>query len=211
MLKQISKELKKHAPFTIFGAITGIVIMILFQEMPSKLSYNIFYILHPIHVVLSALVTTSMYELHECGRISGKCIRGKCNLWILLAIGYIGSVGIATLSDSLIPYIGEVLLDLPNRGIHLGFIERWWLVNPLAIIGIAIAYFRPTTKIPHLGHVLLSTWASLFHIIMALKQELTWFYSLVIFFFLFLAVWIPCCVSDIVFPLLFVKKKQKEL
>ena len=26
------------------------------------------------------------------------------------------------------------------------------------------------------------------------------------FFFLFLAVWVPCCVSDIVFPLLFKRK-----
>jgi hypothetical protein len=64
--KQISKELKIHAPFTIFGAITGIIVMLFFQNRPARLSYNIFYTLHPIHVVLSALVTASMYELHEC-------------------------------------------------------------------------------------------------------------------------------------------------
>jgi hypothetical protein len=29
-----------------------------------------------------------------------------------------------------------------------------------------------------------------------------------IFLFLFLAVWVPCCVSDIVYPLLFVRGKQ---
>jgi len=61
VFKQISKELKTHAPFTIFGAITGIIIIAVFQKLPSGLSYNIFYILHPIHVVLSALVTASMY------------------------------------------------------------------------------------------------------------------------------------------------------
>ena len=209
MFKQISKELKVHTPFTLFGAITGVVIMILFGKMPSKLSYNIFYIVHPMHVVLSALVTASMYKLHKCERISGRCIRGKCNLWMLLVIGYIGSIGIATISDSLIPYLGEVLLGMPNRGIHIGFIEKWWLVNPLAIIGIAIAYFRPTTKFPHAGHVLLSTWASLFHIIMASGQTLNWFLYCGVFLFLFFAVWIPCCVSDIVFPLLLVKKAGK--
>ena len=126
MYKQISNELKIHTPFTIFGAITGIVIIAFFQKLPSNLSFNIFYILHPIHVVLSALVTASMYELHTCERIRGKCIRGKCNLWILLIIGYIGSIGIATISDSLIPYLGEVLLNMPNRGLHIGFIEKWW-------------------------------------------------------------------------------------
>lgn len=207
MFKHITKELKRHAPFTGFGAITGIIIMFLFYRLPSRVSYNIFYVLHPIHVVLSALVTTSMYKLHRCGRV-----RGKCNLWILLIIGYVGSIGIATISDSIIPYLGEALLHLPNKEIHIGFIEKWWLVNPLAIIGIAIAYFRPSTKFPHAGHVLVSTWASLFHIIMALGGAINWTLVIVIvtFLFLFLAVWIPCCVSDIVFPLLFVKQSMLE-
>ena len=202
--KQISKELKIHANFTLFGAITGIIIMVLFHKIPAKAAYNIFYVLHPIHVVLSALVTASIYELHTCGR--GPHRKGECNLWILFVIGYVGAVGIATISDSLIPYFGETLLDMPNRGIHLGFIEKWWLVNPLALLGVAIAYFRPRTKFPHAGHVLLSTWASLFHIIMAVGETLNWLSYIAIFLFLFLAVWIPCCVSDIVFPLLFVKK-----
>ena len=151
------------------------------------------------HVVLSALVTASMYKLHKYKR--GK---SRPNLLVLLIIGCLGSIGIATLSDSIIPYFAEVMLKMPKRGIHIGFIEKWWLVNPLALLGIAIAYFRPTTKFPHAGHVLLSTWASLFHIIMALGHTLNWFSYIAVFLFLFLAVWIPCCVSDIVFPLLFV-------
>lgn len=207
--KQILKELKIHAPFTVFGAITGIIIMLFFQNSPSNLSYNIFYILHPMHVVLSALVTASMYELHECERISAKCLKGKCNFLVLLIIGYLGSIGIATISDSIIPYLGEVMLKMPNRGAHIGFIEKWWLVNPLAIAGVVIAYFRPTTKFPHAGHVLLSTWASLFHIIMAIGKSLHWLAYIAIFLFLFLAVLIPCCLSDIVFPLLFVKESKE--
>ena len=209
MFKQVTKELKIHAPFTIFGAITGIIIMAFFKKMPSNISYNIFYILHPIHVVLSALVTASMYELHTCKRINGKCIKGKCNLWVLLIIGYVGSIGIATISDSVLPYLGEVILKMPNRGIHIGFIEKWWLVNPLAAIGALIACFRPATKFPHAGHVLLSTWASLFHIMMASGGEvLHWAVYVAILLFLFFAVWIPCCASDIIFPLLFTGGKK---
>lgn len=203
MWKKVSKELKHHAPFTIFGALTGIIIMFFFQELPSDLSYNIFYVLHPLHVVLSALVTTSLYGMYKCGKI-----RGKCSVWSLLLIGYFGAIGIAALSDSVIPFLGETLLGLPNREIHLGFIEKWWLVNPLAILGVAIAYFRPQTKFPHAGHVLFSTWASLFHIIMALGEGLSCYLYIFIFFFLFLAVWLPCCISDIIFPLLFVGKKE---
>ena len=206
MSKQILKQLKDHAPFTLFGAITGIIVMYFSHELSPKVSYSIFYTLHPIHVLLSALVTASMYEINKCGYM-----KGKCNLWILLMIGYIGSIGIATTSDSLIPYLGEVLLHMPNRGIHIGFIEKWWLVNPLAIAGVVIAYFWPKTKFPHAGHVLLSTWTSLFHIIMAKGETLSVLSYVTIFLFLFLAVWIPCCVSDIVFPLLFIKEPNNRM
>jgi hypothetical protein len=199
--REILEELKGHAPFTLLGAFTGAVFVYLFYKMPAGTAFRIFYVLHPTHVVLSALVTASMYELHEKG--PGR----RPSLFKLLVIGYIGSIGIATLSDSIIPYLGEVLLSLPNREIHIGFIEKWWLVNPLAFLGIAIAYFRPATKFPHAGHVLLSTWASLFHIIMALGEGMTLSLLFFILVFLFLSVWVPCCFSDIVFPLLFVKEK----
>jgi len=205
MIDDIYKELRHHAPFTIFGAISGVIIMLLLKDLPQKLSYNAFYVFHPIHVLLSALATASMYEFHKC-RIDRK----KCNVFVLLLIGYFGSIGIATLSDSLIPYFGEALLNMPRRHVHIGFIEEWWLVNPLAIVGIAIAYFRPNTKFSHYGHVLLSTWASLFHVLMAGALSLGWLAYVTVFVFLFLAVWLPCCISDIVFPLLFVKNKNNS-
>lgn len=198
MFRYITKELRNHAPFTIFGAITGIVMMIALYNTPFHISYSVFYVLHPLHVFLSALVTSAMYELHTSD---------KRKLWFVIPIGYVGSVGIATISDSVIPYLGEVLLNLPNRGIHLGFIEKCWLVNPSALLGIALACFRPTTKFPHAAHVLISTWASLFHIIMATPGRMNLLLVVLAFLFLFFAVWLPCCFSDIVFPLLFVKKK----
>ena len=201
MLRRIANELREHAPFTTLGAATGVIVMAIIvfgNVLPQvyRVSYPIFYILHPAHVVLSALVTTAMYKKYGNGKI-----------WMAIPIGYFGAIGIATLSDSVIPYLGEILLSLPNKGIHVGFIEEWWIVNPAALIGIAIGYWRPTTKVPHSGHVLISTWASLFHIIMALGETVNWITFLTIFFFLFLGVWIPCCTSDIMFPLLFVRKK----
>ena len=197
MSRRIADELKEHAPFTALGAVTGIIIMVVvvWVNVTPEVSSNIFYILHPVHVLLSALVTTAVYMKYRKGKV-----------WEVILIGYIGAVGIATVSDSLIPYLGEVILELPNRGAHVGFIEKWWLVNPLALIGVAIGYLRPTTKLPHWGHVLISTWASSFHVVMALGGTVSWITGLVIFLFLFFAVWIPCCLSDIVFPLLFVRK-----
>ncbi|MBN1823028.1 MAG: hypothetical protein JW803_01775 [Endomicrobiales bacterium] len=184
--------------------------MMLCQKLSATVSYNVFYVFHPVHVFMSALVTSSMYGLHQCGKIGGRCFMGKCNLWLLLLVGYTGSVGIATLSDSLIPYLGEVMLDMPNRGAHIGFIEKWWLVNPLAVLGIAVACWKPSTKVPHFAHVLLSTWASLFHIMMAVGGRLDFLSYALVFIFLFIAVWLPCCVSDIVFPMLFIRSGRAE-
>ena len=141
-IKRILFELYHHIPFTFLGAFTGILIAIPSSHFSYETSYRIFYILHPLHVVFSALVTASIYKLHNPKKF-----------WMFIIVGYVGSIGVATLSDSIIPYLGETLLEMPNRDIHIGFIEKWWLINPLALIGIAIAYFRPATKIPHSGHV----------------------------------------------------------
>lgn len=199
ILKTTCSELKSHAPFTLAGTLTGIALMaiLLYSDVPRSVSASLFGTLHPFHVFLSAIVTTGIYRLH-----------GKRKILPLLLIGYLGSVGIGSLSDCIIPWVGEILLDLPNRGLHLGFIEKWWLVNPLALAGIAFAYRWPSTRFPHAGHVLLSTLASLFHITMAMGSDTDYLTMGIIALFLFLAVWLPCCTSDILFPLLFQTKDR---
>jgi len=196
MIRRIAIELAGHIPFTASGAITGIIVMviIIFGNVPPRISQTTFYTLHPLHVLLSALVTTAMYKKYSKGKI-----------WAAILIGYSGSIGIATISDAIIPYLGGILPGV-RMEFHLPFIEKWWLVNPLALIGITIGYLRPTTKFPHFGHVLLSTWASLFYF--TAFGIANWIPLLpFVFLFLFLAVWLPCCISDIVFPLLFIKKE----
>jgi hypothetical protein len=206
-LKQIAHELLEHAPFTAMGAVAGIIVMVIihFASAPWEISQALFYTLHPLHVVLSALVTASMYRMHH--------VRSK--LWVTIVIGYTGSVGIATLSDIIIPYVGGDILNIPWE-FELPFIEtsnmpfigipKWIIINAAAVIGMAIACWKPTTKFPHMGHVLLSTWASLFSFITFGVAD--WMPLLpYIFLFLFLSVWLPCCVSDIAYPLLWVREE----
>lgn len=195
MLRRIVNELREHVLFTALGAVTGIIIMVIIvlANVPAVISQNIFYTLHPLHVAFSALATTAMYKKYSNGSV-----------WKAILIGYFGSIGIATLSDAIIPYLGGVWLNIEIE-FEVPFIEKWWLINPAALIGIAIGYWRPTTKFPHTGHVLLSTWASLFYF--TAFGIASWIPLLhFIFLFLFLAVWLPCCISDIVFPLLFIRK-----
>ena len=195
--KRITGELKHHIPFTILGALSGIVIMVIvvLGDIPSQISHTVFYTLHPLHVLLSALVTTAMYIRYK-----------KAKFWTAVLIGWTGSIGIATISDAIIPHLGRALLNIKIE-FHLPFVEEWW-INLLALAGIAIGYIKQTTKIPHFGHVLLSTWASLFYFMAFGVAD--WIPLLpFIFLFLFLAVWVPCCTSDIVYPLLFIRKKPK--
>lgn len=224
----IGSELEHHAPFTLFGAATGIVAMLLFSGAGQSVNHRLFQVFHPTHVILSAIVTASLFKFYE----------KRPSVLKFVIVGYLGSVGIATLSDSIIPYFGESILGVavprhahgdeqtgaahdhvtPTQDtaskevgvairplLHLGFIEDWYVVNPAAILGIFIAYFWPRTKFPHAAHVLISTWASSFHVLMNTQGELTALMLLGAFAVLFVAVWLPCCVSDIVFPLLFVR------
>jgi len=245
-LARILQELKNHAPFTLFGAATGLICMFLFKNIGPDINHRLFQVFHPGHVVLSAIVTASLYKLYE----------GKAGIMRILLVGYIGSIGVATLSDCVLPFFGESILgvaipvhsDLHEHDegpvhnhqeeqdvnspaepvhheqdaesemgdkapsirarLHLGFIEDWYLVNPAALLGILIAYFRPRTRFPHAGHVLISTWASSFHVLMNTHRELSTVMFLWIFVILFIAVWLPCCISDIVFPLLFVNSER---
>ncbi len=195
MGKRIAHELKEHIPFTALGAVTGIIIMVIvvLGDVPSHISQTAFYVSHPLHVLLSALVTTAMYLRYKKGRF-----------WVAVLIGWTGSIGIVTISDAIIPYLSGTLLHAQME-FHVPFIEEWW-INFLALGGIAIGYWRQTTKIPHFGHVLLSTWASLFYFTAFGIAD--WIPLLpYVFLFLFLSVWIPCCLSDIVYPLLFLRKE----
>ena len=132
--KHILAELKGHLPFTLFGAGLGIVFMLIFKNIGHIGSYRLFSIFHPFHVVLSAIVTASMLRLHT----------EKKRFLLVLVIGYVGSVGIATLSDIVIPHISSKILglDVPGHAeihnqeqegdehhrerIHLSFIEEWY-------------------------------------------------------------------------------------
>ncbi len=201
MLRTILRELRHHAPFTAIGAAAGTGLALLLTAVSHQTSYVLFYVFHPAHVVLSALVSTAMYRLHR---------PGKGSAWRAAIIGYVAAIVACTLSDSLIPYAGELLLRLPASHAHVGFIEEWWLVNPAALLGIGLALLWPRTKEPHAGHLLVSTAASLFHILMALGPGASLAKYLGVFALLFIAVWIPCCLSDIAFPLLFVPRAPAQ-
>ena len=129
--KHIGAELKGHAPFTLFGAVAGLAFMVVFMRIGKPAASTFFEIFHPLHVLLSAMATASMFAIHRKAK----------NFLLILVIGYVGSIGIATLSDSVVPYIGENILglDVPTHAdVHseevekadrIGFISRGKLIE----------------------------------------------------------------------------------
>jgi hypothetical protein len=206
MLKRIGLELLHHIPFTAMGAVIGIIAMVAIYllDTPRDISETLFYTFHPLHILFSTMVTTALYRKYK-----------KSPFWLTIIICYTGPLAIATLSDAIIPYIEGKAISIAIQ-FELPFIEtskmpyigvpEWIVVNAASFIGMAISFWRPTTRFPHMLHILLSTWATLLYF--TTFGTANWLPLLpVLFVFLFLAVWIPCCFSDIVFPLLWVKEE----
>lgn len=195
----ILTELRHHIPFTALGALSGIAIMAAFviAKIPREPSEYIFETLHPLHVLMSAIVASAMYRRHRPSPVAA------------IAVGLASSVAIGTLSDIVLPYLGGRLVGAEMGHIHLAFIQEWFLVWPAAAAGVAIGLWRKKTRLPHSGHVFLSTWASLFYLTAFGTAD--WLPMLpLIFVLLFVAVWVPCCFGDIVFPLLIAREQAAE-
>ena len=210
MKSAILKEFRHHGPFTLLGAVLGVTVVFLIQRLvPAALdteqAESLFEFTHPLHVFLSALVTAALFRNYR-----GRPHHTATGMITVLLVGYFGSIGIATLSDCLVPYWGELLMGMDHAEAHLGIIEMPVIINIAALLGIGGAFFSSQTHFSHGGHVLLSTAASLFHIIRAHDGAFSLQQSVFIALFLFLAVWVPCCLSDIIFPLLFARNKRQQ-
>lgn len=208
MLRGMAVELKSHAPFTLLGALSGIVLMaiLLLSKVPPENLKPIFESFHAVHILLSAIVTTALYRRYRSGLVGA------------VLVGFTGAVGVATLSDIIFPHHGGALLlaltgsEQTMHHIHLSFIHEWWIINPVALLGVAFGLARPRTKLPHAGHVLLSTWASLFYLVSHAEMGTRWLpRTPLVLVVLFAAVWLPCCVSDIMWPMVLVGKHPDEI
>lgn len=197
-LKIIGRELIHHLPFSAVGVAAALGILLGLERLgglhaPSK---QYFHITHPLHIFLSAVVTTAIFWKYT-------------HKWLkAVLVGFFGVIPLCTLSDVGIPYFGGLLLHTPIA-LHLCIIEEPWLVLPACFAGIflgivLLAWVERLTEVGHLAHVLVSSLASLLYLVtfdLSLWQDSLW----LVFGITVLAVWIPCCLSDIVFPILFIE------
>jgi hypothetical protein len=192
--KIIIKELKEHSFFTFFATISAIIFVVIINYFARiKISQDIFHYFHFSHIVVSAMVTGTIYYKYRKKIINA------------LFIGSFGAIIIGSLSDIFFPYLGGLFFNF-EMDLHLPIIEKTFLVLFFAFFGSMIGLIFKITKYPHFVHVFLSVFASLFYILIY-NSSFNIFFFITSVFIVFFAVIIPCCISDIVIPLLFVEKK----
>lgn len=187
-------ETLEHAPFTATATIIGILLFVLFKTTLGRtISLEAFEILHPIHIFFSAMVTAGVFY-----RYQPKFLKA-------LLVGIFGAFLIGTLSDVIFPYLGTLTLGA-NIHFHFPILEHPIIILLALLIGAIIGIKTQKTKVPHFAHVFLSVFASLFYIT-AFATNISTIQLALSFFIIFIAVILPCCISDIMFPTLFLKKK----
>lgn len=195
--KELIHELKHHAPFTAFATIIAVAIVILIQYyFHTSVSRNAFEIFHPIHVIASAMVTAGIFYKY------------KKNIFSAALVGISGAIIIGSLSDVIIPWLSGNILNLQTV-FHLPLIEEPGLILGSAIIGSFLGISTRITTPSHFIHVLLSVFASLFYLL-AFTPSFNFLFFIAVFFIVLIAVIIPCCISDILYPFFFLKVKIKH-
>lgn len=205
----IWEELRHHLPFSILSVSTGLIlvgILTVITEMLgiyeiSPYSEELFHIFHPVHLLFSAIATTAMFWQHE-----RKFLK-------TVIIGFVGSVGICGISDIIIPYISGFLLGV-HMHLHICIVEHPHIIIPFVFLGILMGFLAPGTLekqegviFSHSLHVLVSAVASILYLVSFGVTD--WIHRIgIILIYMVLAVVIPCCTSDIIFPLLFTSEKK---
>ncbi len=163
----------------------------------------LFHLFHPAHMLFSAAATAAMFMRHEKNW-------GKAAL-----VGFTGAVIVCGISDIVMPQCSIMLMgkSLPW---HICVLEHPMLVFPFAGIGVIVGVLAAaggtsqSTIFSHSMHVFVSTMASIFYLIGPFGR-FEWIHELGgVFLFICVAVMIPCCLSDIVYPLLFTRKAREE-
>ncbi len=210
-------ELREHLPFSVSAVAIGLVvtgaICILVSdaslvagtgesgaatdsqhEHGRQTAQLFFHLFHASHMLFSAAATTAMF------------CRYDTNTAKAIVVGLTGAIGVCGVSDILVPHVSAAFLGAQMPW-HICVYEDPTLVLPFAGVGVGIGIAAAggvmrSTIFSHSLHVLVSTMASIFYMVGPLGM-VAWIDELgMVFLFVVVAVMVPCCVSDIVYPTL---------
>jgi len=203
----IWEELTHHLPFSVLSVSLGLIavgLLTFFGQVSgagdiSPYTEDLFHLFHPAHMLFSALATTAMFWQHERRFLKAAFI------------GIVGSVGICGISDIILPYLAGWLLGA-RMHLHICIVQHPQMVLPFLAVGVLVGFIAPGTLekqegviFSHSLHVFISSMASILYLVTFGVTE--WVHRVgAVLVYMILAVVIPCCTSDIIFPLAFVRQ-----
>lgn len=201
--KLVWRELTHHLPFSILSVIAGLIMVgilsfiteIMNAGDPSHHFEELFHIFHPTHILFSAMATTAMFWQKEK------------RVFKAMIVGIVGSLGICGISDIFIPYLAGYLLGA-HMHLHVCIVEHPQLILPFLSLGVLVGFLAPGNLeksegviFSHSIHVFISAAASIMYLVGFGVTD--WAHRVgAVLIYMVLAVVIPCCTSDIVFPLI---------
>ncbi|MFB6226026.1 MAG: hypothetical protein ABEJ02_01605 [Candidatus Paceibacteria bacterium] len=195
-IKDLFHELKHHLPFTALATAIGLAVFFIVEfGLNLGLSKQVFEAVHPLHVIVSGIGTAGIFYKY------------KKSIFQALLVGVSGSIIIGSLSDVLLPYLGALVLQLQPE-FHLPIIKDPFTIVLASVVGSVFGISTSSTKTSHSLHVFLSVFASLFYLL-AYTTGASLLYFVAAFAIVLIAVVVPCCLSDIIFPFLFLGRKIK--
>ncbi|MFW5846735.1 MAG: hypothetical protein ACOCUU_01110 [Nanoarchaeota archaeon] len=194
--KELFHELKHHLPFTALATILALAISLFFINFSLDINEKIFHSLHFIHIFASSIVTAGIFYKYKKKAIQA------------ILVGITGAIIIGSLSDVIFPWLGSLIFQFSPH-FHLPLIEIPLIILSIALGGSLLGVLTTLTKIPHLFHVGISVFASLFYLI-TYTSNLDVLFLILSFLIILISVIIPCCISDILYPFFFLGKKIKS-
>jgi len=192
----ILRELREHLPFTLVVSLLAGVLVALGYIFGGISSGDFFEVVHPLHVLVSAAATAAIFRKYKRSFVEA------------VLVGIVGAVLIGSVSDVLLPFLAGNLFGLETV-LHLPIFENPFLIIGGAVVGGLIGVSFGLFKLSHSLHVFLSVFASLFYLL-GFSSDVSIWVVLVLSLVVFLVVYVPCCISDIVFPIFFIKKPCRD-
>ncbi len=199
--KYILTELMHHIPFSVFGVMIGILMMGVLTFIASVSGHGhdleaaaaeLYHVFHPSHILLSAVSATAMFVKHD-----GNTVKA-------VAVGFLGSILLCSLSDAVFPYVGGLLIG-GHMHFHIDILEHPGIILPFAAVGTVAGLaaprsFEKATEYSHSMHVFVSAVASILYLLAFGLDH--WTHAVGgVFMVTIVSVMLPCCLSDIVLPL----------
>lgn len=199
----VAVEFAHHLPYTTVGTLVAMAGVWWFatqqldQGQGDRLfaqSRSLFHLFHPLHVCLSAIATTSLFWRYDR------------RLVVATLVGALGAIIPCGLSDYFFPYLGGLVVGQPME-LHMCIVDHPWLFFPFLTLGILAGFWAENRLtgshlFSHGAHVFISSTTSLLYLVSfgftAWMTDVRFVFPA--FVTIVLAVWIPCCISDVVVP-----------